>query len=172
MKNIVVSLALCLFNILGCHSVSIAQSYQGYYAARNANLATKQRNKNLDKALKITKNDYYKGLEIFNGETVKKSERKLINPRNFKPFESKDEFFKFKIYFHEKYTKGFYATRNDALAMNVKRRSLKENIRNTTNDYYQFLDDSDVKDRKPINPDTGKPFNNLNEYTEYLSKFY
>lgn len=166
MKNII------LFGLLAFTVTAYSQSNEGYYAARNAKAATKQRNKNLDEVLKITKNDYYKGLEIFNGETVKKSERKLINPRNFKPFESMDEIFKFKKYFHEKYTKGYYATRNDALAMNVKRRSLEENIRNTTNDYYKLFNDSDVKDRKLINPDTGKPFNNLSEYMEYLSRFY
>ena len=48
----------------------------------------------------------------------------------------------------------------------------KENIRNTTNDYYKMFNDSDVIERKPINPDTGKPFGTLNEYMEYLSRFY
>lgn len=165
-------IAFCLFNVMGFHIESIAQSNVGYYAARNANLATKQRNKNLDQVLKITKNDYYKGLEIFTGENVKKSEQKPISPWNYKPFESRDDIFKYKKYFHEKYTKGFYATRNDGSAMKVKRKSLKENIRNTTNDYYKMFNDSDVIERKPINPDTGKPFGTLNEYMEYLSRFY
>ena len=177
MKNIVVSLALCLFNILGYHSVSIAQSNQGFYATKNAHLATKQRRKNLDAVLTITKNDYYRGLEIFNGESVKRSERKTISPGTFKPFSNMDEVFNYKKHFHEKYKKGFYATKNESLAMKQRRKIIESRLRRSKHDYYQrmeMLNGNSVnkKERKPINPDNGKPFNNLNEYMEYLSKFY
>lgn len=172
MKNIVV--ALCLLYLLNFDSVCFAQYNPGFYAARNAHKAWQQRNNNLDEVLKITKNDYYTGLEIFTGKTVKKSERKSINPLTYKPFKNLEESFNYEKIYHKKYKKGYYATRDDALAMHVKRKSLEKQIKEATNHYYKIARRAniEIRDTKPINPDTGKPFNNLYEYMKYLSRFY